>query len=99
MMKSLLLACALVALAGCNHTEPTIAAPPDREWLVEITAWEWVAGQTEGEYRDRVTFFADPPEHEALQQLQSWSEEYGYNFATLRAEAWEWVKRVEHQGQ
>lgn len=90
---------ALAALAGCACVEPPVASDPPESWLVEQTAWAWVAGQPEEDYRDREEFFATPPTHPVLINLQEQSQKYGYNFPALRADAWAWVENVEHAGQ
>jgi len=89
----------LALLGGCASVETPVVSAPPQDWLVEQTAWAWVAGQPEEYYTDREEFFVDPPVHPVLIHLQEQSERYGYDFETLRAESWKMVENVEHVGQ
>lgn len=99
LLVPILIAVAIALCSGCSTPEPAVASAPPAEWLVEQTAWAWVAGQPEEEYADREEFFEDPPTHVVLLNLQERSQKYGYDFETLRAQAWEMVESVEHVGE
>lgn len=92
----------LVLSGGCSGTarpEPVVNDPAPI-WLVERTVWPWQSEQTGYEtLPTEEEFFADPPTIEALKELQVLAETYGYDFPTLRAEAWEWLQNVERVGQ
>lgn len=89
----------LAVCSGCStfDPEPPVAQQPSADWLVEQTGANWIFSDVD--YFDQETFFADPPTHPVLQQLQSSCEEYGYDFDDLRYRAWGWIQAVNHEGE